>query len=272
MAPKRFLDADLIRGTLCGALAGLVLLAVVLNGRSSAPQKTVPPEAVPQLSESRPQPSAPKAPPRMVDLGGATASADVQRLARWIVNAGDNGPLPFVILDKRDARVLVFGAEGHLLGSSPVLLGYSRGDHSVPGIGERPMEHIRPEERTTPAGRFVSEPGRNHVGEEVIWVDYEAAVSMHRVRLTNPVERRAERLASPTAADNRISYGCINLPVEFFERVLWPALHSGHGVVYVMPEILPLEQVFTALADSPQLHSPSEIGPDHKAVAAVRRP
>jgi hypothetical protein len=50
------------------------------------------------------------------------------------------------------------------------------------------------------------------------------------VRLTTPAERRAERLASPTAADNRISYGCINLPPDFFDQVLWPALRHRPGV------------------------------------------
>jgi hypothetical protein len=259
MDPKKFFDTDLIRGTLVGALAGLVVLALVLHGRPGTSAADVPSQAVAQLSESRPQTSPPIVLPRRLDLGDAPASHDARRLARWVVGAADNGPLPFVILDKRDARVFVFAAEGRLLGSSPVLLGYARGDHSVPGIGERAIEHIRPEERTTPAGRFVSEPGRNHVGEEVVWVDYEAAVSMHRVRLTNPAERRAERLASPTADDNRISYGCINLPVEFFERLMWPTLRDRHGVVYVLPEKLTLERVFPGVTDSPEVHSASEV-------------
>jgi hypothetical protein len=79
----------------------------------------------------------------------------------------------------------------------------------------------------------------------VVWVDYGAAVSMHRVRLMHASERRLQRLASPTAADNRISSGCINLPVAFFESVLWPRLGSGrHGVVYVLPETRPLAVAF----------------------------
>ena len=35
------------------------------------------------------------------------------------------------------------------------------------------MAKIRPHERTTPAGRFASEPGRNTGGEDIVWVDYE---------------------------------------------------------------------------------------------------
>ena len=45
----------------------------------------------------------------------------------------------------------------------------------------------------------LSEPGRNLQGEDIVWVDYDAAVSMHRVRANNPAERRLERLARPAS-------------------------------------------------------------------------
>ena len=60
-----------------------------------------------------------------------------------------------------------------------------------------------------------------------MWVDYDAAVSMHRVITSNPAERRLQRLASPTPKDNRISYGCINLPAAFFDKVLSPTVNSA---------------------------------------------
>lgn len=257
MDSNRLFDASLIRGTLVGALAGLVVLAAVLNWPRAISADAVRSPTVVQFVASPAETPASVPSPRRLELGDATATRDARRLAQWVLTAGDNGSSPFVILDKRDARILVFDADGNLLGSSPVLLGSARGDHSVPGIGERAIEHIRPDERTTPAGRFVSEPGRNHLGEEVVWVDYDAAVSMHRVRLNNPTERRAERLASPTADDNRISYGCINLPASFFDRVLWPAVRDRHGVVYVMPEHLALEHVFPALADAVEVQTAS---------------
>lgn len=181
------------------------------------------------------------------DPGKVAASPQARKLARWVVESGDNRGLPFAIIDKKNARVLVMNADGQTQGSSPVLLGLARGDHSVPGIGERKMADIRPDERTTPAGRFLAEHGRNAQGEDIVWVDYDAAVSMHRVRANNKVERRLERLASPTAADNRISYGCINVPAAFYDRVIVPTFHSHHAVVYVLPDVKPLAEVFTAL-------------------------
>jgi hypothetical protein len=152
------------------------------------------------------------------------------------------------VIDKRRTHLYVFDGHGRLRGNSAVLLGYAPGDDSVPGIGDRPIDQVRPEERTTPAGRFEASSGRNLLQEEVIWVDYEAAVSMHRVRATDPRERRLERLATPGSDDNRISYGCINVPVAFFDTVLWPLLGRQPAVVYVLPEVKPLERVFPRAA------------------------
>lgn len=186
------------------------------------------------------------APAPRADFGPARqVSADARRVADWVAATRDNGARDFVIVDKRAARVYLFDHLARLQAETPALLGAARGDHTVPGIGDRPLAEVRPEERTTPAGRFVAEPGVNTGGEDVVWVDYDAAVSMHRVRTTNSAERRLARLASPGIADNRISYGCINLPVQFYETQLRPRVHGGPGaVVYVLPEVLPLHKVF----------------------------
>lgn len=178
------------------------------------------------------------------DFGKVKASKQAHLLAQWVMAGWDHNGRPFAILDKRQAQVLVFRPDGKLIASTPVLLGFAAGDDSVAGIGLRPIAEVRPSERTTPAGRFVAQPGRNALHEDVLWVDYDAAVSMHRVRPTNPAERRLERLATPTPKDNRISYGCINMPVKFFEQTLWPTFGKQGGIVYVLPEKKSLEQVF----------------------------
>ncbi|MEO7056193.1 MAG: L,D-transpeptidase [Caldimonas sp.] len=164
------------------------------------------------------------------------------------MHTGDHGGLDFAIVDKKAARLFVFTADGHLKGASPVLLGLARGDDSVPGIGTRKMADIRPAERTTPAGRFVSSPGENMSGEHVIWVDYDAAVSMHSVRATVARERRIERLASGDPAEHRISWGCINVPAAFFKNVAGPTFANGGGVIYVLPETRSLDAQFPMLA------------------------
>lgn len=180
------------------------------------------------------------------DLGDVEPTADAHRLLAWIEQTRDHGSQPFVVVDKRAAEVHVFNANARWVASSPVLLGVALGDDSVPGIGSRPMAMIEAHERTTPAGRFIGERGRNTAGEDVVWVDYDAAVSMHRVRLTQPSERRAYRLSSLSAADNRISYGCINVPVAFYERHIQPVFARQRANVYVLPDVKSLQQVFGA--------------------------
>jgi len=181
---------------------------------------------------------------RSLNFGTETVSADVKRLGDWVVNRADNRGLPFVLIDKPRAHVYAFDAAGRLLGSAPALLGAARGDDSVPGIGERAIADIRPSERITPAGRFIGRPGHNANGEDIVWVDYAAAVSMHRVRTTNPRERRAQRLASPGVDDNRISYGCINLPPAFYDGVISPLFSRGRAMVYLVPDRRSLAEVF----------------------------
>lgn len=160
------------------------------------------------------------------------------------MDSGDNRGLPFVIIDKTDAKIFVFDAGGWIVGAAPALLGLARGDDTVPGIGDRELSKIRPEERTTPAGRFVAQRGMSFRGEDVVWVDYDSGVSLHRVVTSNSRERRLERLATPTPADNRISYGCINVPVAFYNKVINPIFTGTSGIVYVLPETRPVHQVF----------------------------
>ena len=148
------------------------------------------------------------------------------------------------MVDKKHASIYVFDRNARLRAWSPVLLGTAPGDDAVPGIGSRPISDVHPEERTTPAGRFIGRRGHNLRGEDVVWVDYDAAISIHRVLTANPEERRLERLATPTVEDNRISYGCINVPAAFYETYVSPIFAIHHAVVYVLPEIKPVQEIF----------------------------
>ncbi|PTT39820.1 hypothetical protein DBR23_10150 [Acidovorax sp. HMWF018] len=174
------------------------------------------------------------------------ASARVRQLVRWSTAMADHQGLPFAVIDKPAARIHVFSAQAQWLGSAPVLLGAAAGDRSAPGIGAKPLAHIRPHERTTPAGRFVTEPGRNLQGDDIVWIDYDAAVSLHRVRSVSATERRLQRLASPGARDKRISYGCVNAPAAFYDQFIAPWFGRAPGVIYVLPDIEPFATFFEA--------------------------
>ncbi|MDB5460198.1 MAG: hypothetical protein JWO72_1939 [Caulobacteraceae bacterium] len=205
------------------------------------------------------------APREHADFRTEAASKDARRLVDWVITSGDNGGLPFVVVDKVAAKLFVFYADGRLRGAAPALLGLARGDDSVPGIGERKLASIRPEERTTPAGRFVGAIGNERGEKDIVWVDYEAAISLHRVITSNAKERRLQRLATASPLDNRISYGCINVPARFYDTVVGPAFTGTNGIVYILPEVRSIRDVFPAYDAA--AHRPAA-----QASATPRRP
>jgi hypothetical protein len=81
-------------------------------------------------------------------------------------------------------------------------------------------------------------------GKQVLSIDYDAAISMHIVVKGTPAQQRAERLASVTSDDNRISYGCINVPPGFFTQFVSPDFTPARGIVYVLPETKSAAQWF----------------------------
>lgn len=173
-----------------------------------------------------------------------TASAGIRQLAQWIADSNDNDGQPFAIVDKQAARLVVFAPGGRIVGAAPALLGSAIGDDAVPGLGALDPQDIAPADRTTPAGRFDAEPGRNLDGDAVIWFDYDAGLAIHRVRPGRARQPREQRLASASAEDNRVSLGCVVVAPAFFDAVVQPALGSGGGVVYVLPETRPVHQTF----------------------------
>ena len=187
---------------------------------------------------------------RAADFGAEQPSEEARYAADWVLDSGDHQGQPFAIVDKRAARIYVFDSAGdgtpRLVGASAVLIGLAAGDFAVPDIAQRTPASLRPDERTTPAGRFDSEPGHNEKGEAIVWVDYDASVAIHRLRPAPAVERRADRLASADAADHRISYGCVVVPVEFYDKVIAASLGKRRGVVYVLPETRSARVMFGA--------------------------
>lgn len=190
-------------------------------------------------------PALPAAPVRHADFGTVQPSAAARRIADGVLNRDDHHGRPWLIIDKPAAMAYVFDASGRLIEAAPVLLGLATGDHTVPGVGDKPLAQVKPAERTTAAGRFEVEIGDNLRGEDVLWIDYDSGLSLHRV-LRRP--ERERRLATPTPADNRMSYGCINVPRDFFERAIGPVFRPAGGVAYVLPDTLTLEDVFGPVA------------------------
>jgi hypothetical protein len=198
-------------------------------------------EAAAGVAEARP-----KAPTITIDPE-LSWSTDAARVVAWVRQSRDNGKLPFIVIDKPTASLLLFNASGKALGRAPVLLGIGVGDQATPGVGGKKLAEIGPAERTTPAGRFVAKFGRAVGAQRVLWVDWNTSVALHPVITTNKKERRLQRLLSPDPADNRISFGCINVPTKFYRDKVQPLLRRNGGMVYVLPDVTPVEEVFPRL-------------------------
>ena len=212
-----------------------------------------PQQSKPQAALAQSRATSPKSTPQLAvsaTPSDPAMSRDAGAALTRVMLTNDNGAAPFIIIDKRSARMWLFDAQGQARGSTAVLLGLARGDDTVPGIGDKPLARIRTGERTTPAGRFVAEPGRNARGDDVFWIDYEAAVSLHRVHDVNRGEQRIQRLSTPSAADNRISYGCVNVPTAFYDQTLMPLVSGQRPVVYLLPETRPLDSIFDSSANA----------------------
>jgi hypothetical protein len=208
----------------------------------------------------------------LADFAGVAVSPGVREVANWSFYTRDNQGRSVVILDKQAATVYVFNRAGRMVSTAPVLLGLTVGDGTAPGVGDKPIEEVRDDEKTTPAGRFLAQPGEDDSGTDVVWIDYDAAVAMHRVIDKVRAERRPERLASPDPRERRISFGCINLPIPFYEQVLAPTVRRTGAIVYVLPETQPASQVFGSWDVTDPNARPPRVPAGHAAPATAPAP
>jgi hypothetical protein len=177
------------------------------------------------------------------DLARAGASAEVEHVARWAVDSQDHFGLPFVVVDKANARLFAFEATGRLRASAPVLLGASRGD----GPGAPAV---------TPAGRFVLAQSLSTGSDDIVWTNADAVLSLHGIPSGISPGRGMLRLASDDLEDKRISDGSLHVAAQFYRDHL-VALKSEASIAYVLPELVSAEDVFSMVpADSRFAHSP----------------
>lgn len=146
----------------------------------------------------------------------------------------------FIIADKPGGRIHVFASDGSLLASSPALYGKAAGD--VAGADVTPagsfelefgayMKDGKPVADMGPVGYF-----KDRATGERVRSSY-GMVGVHRVVLSHPEQNRLGRLASESAADNKISSGCINTSEATFVGAIAPNVDElNGGLIFVLPE------------------------------------
>ena len=273
------------------ALGLLLVSGVAHAGWFSHKSKQAPPPPPPPVVAPTPPPPPPA--PIPLEFSGIqadepvpvaldrinSASSEVQAVQQWVAASKDNAGLPFIVVDKANARVYAFTPFGQLKATAPILLGMGVGDAALVSQ-DAPMSAIPPDKRITPAGRFPSRLVTDTHGKTVLLVDAANLITLHVVAKGTPQQRRAERLASVTKDDNRISFGCVNVPPKFFTEIVSPDFTPAKGLVYILPETQPAAQLFgfqppvstpsapqatitaTAIQTSPTAPQTSSMSPD----------
>lgn len=229
------------------ALAALAGLALVLPSPIVVTAEAATAAAAKSVSKKRQKVA--KASPAPAEL--PTLGIPAQRVLSWVNETGDNAGLPFVVIDKPNATILAFDASGKPVGHGPVLIGRALGDDATPGVGQKNLAEIGPAEKTTPAGRYLAKFGLAAGHNKVLWVDYATSVALHTIPTGNPKENRAKRMLSPTIEDNRITFGCINVPKALYNGKIAPMFARKGGYVYILPDTKPLEDAFPPLHARP---------------------
>jgi hypothetical protein len=114
--------------------------------------------------EATSAPSAQRVAELRAQLAREHAAPEVQQVAAWAIDSSDHAGLPFVVVDKTQARLFAFDPRGHLQGSAPVLLGASHADGPA---------------AVAPAGRFVADPRRSANSEGIVWVGAGVVLSLN---------------------------------------------------------------------------------------------
>ena len=155
----------------------------------------------------------------------------------------------FMIADKPNGVIHVFGAKGEYITSGAALFGKQSGDVLV---STATAEDMVDADKVTPAGTFKLRlaPNKDYTGGyffalmgsngRTIGRDANGrggSVAIHSVYTYAVAENRINRLKSATAADNKISFGCINTSEKMFLDDLLPRKEEFNGgMVFVMPD------------------------------------
>jgi hypothetical protein len=183
-------------------------------------------------------------------------SRDAQSVYERVAPIAMEGNKAFFIADKPSGMIHAFNGDGSYIASSPSLFGKKAGDVETGANITKTVDELSEEDLVTPAGTFKIQvlgngmPGGDYAGGYILRMHNvkditpdgktrkrKTFVAVHSVYLKKPAEMRKERLESKTAADNKISFGCINTSTDFFLNEIVPNIKSFKGgMVFVMPD------------------------------------
>ncbi|MFH1201167.1 MAG: L,D-transpeptidase family protein [bacterium] len=142
----------------------------------------------------------------------------------------------YVIIDKPTATMYVIGQDKKLRGSFPVLLGKTKGE--MPNKAD-PDSDDAGAQATTPAGKYKLSYKKIATSD---FLEYKGKIfSIYGsddlgLHMTYPKEhkKRTEALNTPTTDDNRMTYGCINVSEENFQKYLISI--NENALLFITPD------------------------------------
>jgi hypothetical protein len=154
----------------------------------------------------------------------------------------------FFIADKPNGVIHVFDKDGKYVATSAALYGAQAGDTFTEWQRTASVDELSPTDKITPAGtyRVNWKVDPEYRGGGAFYLTdaktgkFQGGVAIHAVYTGTPSEHRTARLATPTAADNKVSFGCINTANEVFLKDVVP--HKAdfeNGLVFVLPDVVP---------------------------------
>jgi hypothetical protein len=173
----------------------------------------------------------------------------------------------FMVADKPNGMLHIFKEDGSHALSDPTLYGKDTGDVMDA------VSSLKGGAKITPAGKFTlkARPSTYAGGQELILVeskDYTGYIAIHAADTSDASENRLGRLDTPTAADNRVSYGCINTKHDTFINEIAPNIANlDGGMVFVVPDAQ--EQAAQMFAAETRTETRTEDGQGAKGVAAA---
>ena len=173
----------------------------------------------------------------------------------------------FMVADKPNGMLHIFKEDGSHALSDPTLYGKDTGD-----VMEA-VSSLKGGAKVTPAGTFTlkARPSTYAGGQELILVeskDYTGYIAIHAADTSDASENRLGRLDTPTATDNRVSYGCINTKHDTFINEIAPNIANlDGGMVFVLPDAQ--DQTAQMFAAETRTETRTEDGQGAKGVAAA---
>jgi hypothetical protein len=182
---------------------------------------------------------------------GPELPAEVQRVSQI---ADQNGDRDFLILDKARGKIIAF-QQGRPTFSGAALTGENPADYLSPDAFTKSFaEQKGLKYKVTPAGRYTMSIGFDHnYGQtldlnEVQGSDWD--ISIHRVWLGAPAERRDLRLRSASFDDKHITYGCIDVDGPTMQGLLDRVPSTNRTPIYILPQDVSLIPKFFSPRDA----------------------